>query len=109
MTRILFKERKKNNMTDWTTIEDLKKQLIDCLKYDIETNNITGDFQNNQYLIKQLDEHIDQSLIYNIDQYKLIEYYGHWNIQNNDKTLTQIFDCAIEELIAAIWKELIKQ
>lgn len=96
-------------MTDWTTIEDLKKQLIDCLKYDIEENDITGDFQNNQYLIKQLDEHIDQSLIYNIDQYKLIEYYGHWNIQNNAKILAQIFDCAIEDLIAAVWKELIKQ
>lgn len=95
-------------MTNWITIEDLKNQLVKCLKYDIETNNVSGDFQSNPELQEKLDEHIDQSLAYNDDQYKLIEHYRYWDVKNNIKTLAQIFDSAIEDLIDEVWKEFIK-
>lgn len=102
---VKFKQGEKI-MTNWQTIEQLKTKLIDCLKVDITMKEIKENYNENEYLIEQLEQHIDQAIAYNDDQYKIINHYGYWNINENDITLAQLFDNALADLKQEVWTML---
>lgn len=95
-------------MTNWNDINELTNQLIEFLENDIETTKIKENYSENNYLIEQLDRHIDDSLIYNEDQYKLIAHYGYWDSKDNTNSIAQLLDNAIQDLKSEVWEELEK-
>lgn len=104
-TAIKF-EKGEKIMTNWSTIEELKTKLIECLKEDIESEKIKDNFSENQYLIEQLDIHADQALANYEGQYQVIVHYGYWDPRDNINSIAHILGSSIEKLKTEIWEEL---
>lgn len=95
-------------MSNWETIDELITKLTECVKENIEDEKINENYSENEWLIEKLDEHIDQALVNNEGQYKIIEHYGYWNTTSNN-SLAECFENAIQDLKDEIWEILEKE
>lgn len=93
-------------MTNWSTIEELKTKLIDCLKENIESEKIEANFSENQYLIEQLDIDTDQALANYEGQHQVIVHYGYWDPRDNINSLAELLAKSTQKLKDEIWEEL---